>query len=133
MDTVYLETTVVGHLAGRAHRDPMVAARQAKTRKWWLSASTRYQLYISQLVFEECSGGDPSAAAERLLEIQSMDRLASSGEADQLALALIAANAIPASEPRDAHHIALAAVHGVDYLITWNFRHIANASLRSRI
>jgi predicted nucleic acid-binding protein len=133
MNTVYIETTVVGHLAGRAHPDPIVAARQATTRTWWSSESRRYRLYVSQLVLDECAGGDPSAAVERLQEIQSIDLLASSREVDGLAKSLIAGKTIPASEPRDAFHIAIAAVHGVDYLLTWNFKHIANASLRHRI
>jgi len=115
------------------HPDPVVAARQMTTRTWWSSESGRYQVYVSQLVLDECAGGDPSAAAERLQEIQTVDLLASSSEVDDLAKALIAGKAIPASEPRDAFHIAIAAVHGVDYLLTWNFKHIANASLRGRI
>jgi predicted nucleic acid-binding protein len=133
MDTVYIETTVVGHLAGRMHPDPVVAARQTTTRTWWSLESGRYQVYVSQLVLDECAGGDPTAAAERLQEIQSVDLLAASSEVDDLAKALIAGKAIPASEPRDAFHIAIAAVNGVNYLLTWNFKHIANAALRGRI
>ncbi len=133
MDSVYIETTVVGHLAGQTHPDPIIAARQTATRLWWSSESSRYQLYVSQLVLDECGGGDPAAAAERLREIQSIDLLASPTEVDALAKALIAGKAVPASEPRDAFHIAIAAVNGVNYLLTWNFKHIANASLRYRI
>jgi len=133
METVYLETTFVGHLAGRVHPDPIVAVRQKTTRAWWSSESHRYCVYVSQLVLDECAGGDPSAATERFQEIQGVDLLASAAEVDDLAKALIAGKAIPASEPRDAFHIAIAAVHGVDYLLTWNFKHIANASLRGRI
>jgi predicted nucleic acid-binding protein len=133
METVYLETTFVGHLVGRTHPDPIVAARQATTRAWWVSESARYQLHLSGLVLDECAGGDPSAAAERLQDIQTLDLLAASTDVDGLAKALIAGNAIPASEPRDAFHVAIAAVHGIDYLLTWNFKHIANATLRHRI
>ena len=133
MDTVYVETTVVGHLAGRAHRDPVVAARQAVTRAWWRDDAPRYQLYISQLVLDECGDGDPIAAAERLVEIETIDLLAASADVDSLADALIAGKAVPASEPRDAFHIAISAVNGIQYLLTWNFKHIANASLRDRI
>jgi predicted nucleic acid-binding protein len=133
METVYLETTVVGHLAGRMHPDPIVAARQTTTRAWWSSESHRFRVYVSQLVLDECAGGDPSAATERLQEVQALDLLASATEVDDLVKALIAGKAIPASEPRDAFHIAIAAVHGIKYLLTWNFKHIANASLRPRI
>jgi hypothetical protein len=133
MDSVYVETTVVGHLAGRSHPDPLVEARRASTRTWWTTRSAHYQLFISQLVLDECSAGDPSAAAERLREIGFIDRLAYLPKAEDLANALMADRAIPASEPRDAFHIAITAVHGVRYLLTWNCRHIANAALRNRI
>jgi predicted nucleic acid-binding protein len=133
MDTVYLETTFVGHLAGRIHPDAVVAARQLATRKWWTLESARYTVYVSELVLDECASGDPLAASERLQEIQSLDLLAATLDVDELAKALVAGNAIPASEPRDAFHIAIAAVHGMNYLLTWNFKHIANASLRHRI
>jgi predicted nucleic acid-binding protein len=133
MDTVYLETTIVGHLAGRMHRDSLVSARQQVTRDWWRGDAARYSLYISQLVIDECSAGDTTAAAERLEVVKDLDLLAASGQVDDLAYALVARHAIPASEPRDAFHIAIAAVNGINYLLTWNFRHIANASLRSGI
>ena len=133
MDTVYIETTVVGHLVGRVHPDPVVAARQTSTRIWWSADATSYQLYISQLVLDECSEGNPTMAAERMVAIQSLDILAASAVVDLLAKSLIARKAVPASEPRDAFHIAIAAVNGIEYLLTWNFKHIANASLRDRI
>lgn len=133
METVYIETTVVGHLTSRIHPDSLIAARQTATRMWWSSEAARFQLYVSQLVLDECGGGDPDAVAERLLAIQSIDLLASPAEVDSLAKSLIARKAVPATEPRDAFHIAIAAVNGVNYLLTWNFKHIANASLRNRI
>jgi hypothetical protein len=133
METVYIETTIVGHVAGRIYRDPFVAARQQVTRTWWRDDAPCYTIFISQLVLDECSDGDPSAAAERLEVVKNVDLIESSGEVDALAAALIAGKAIPVSEPRDAFHIAISAVNGVDYLLTWNFKHIANASLRGRI
>jgi hypothetical protein len=133
MDTVYLETTIVGHLAGRMHSDPLVAARQQLTRDWWREEAQLYDVFISQLVLDECSEGDPSAAAERLELVEALSLLESSGDVDDLASALITGKAVPATEPRDAFHIAIAAVNGVKYLLTWNYKHIANATLRSRI
>ena len=133
METVYIETTIVGHIAGRIYRDPLVAARQQLTRDWWRQNAPRFAVYISHLVLAECSDGDPSAAAERLEVVKEIDLIESSDEVDALAAALIAGKAIPASEPRDAFHIAISAVNGIKYLLTWNFRHIANASLRGRI
>jgi len=133
MDTVYLETTVIGSIAGRLHPNPLVAARQIKTRLWWKSAPALYRLLASQLVIDECLAGDPDAAQERLAELVGVPRLMITDAARNLADALLAARAIPETEPRDALHIAIAAVNGVQYLVTWNFKHIANATLRERI
>ena len=133
METVYLETTIVGHVAGRLHPDPFVATRQQVTRDWWEKHARSFAVYISQLVLDECSAGDSGAADERLQVVDGIDLLESTDEVDSLADALISGLAIPASEPRDAFHIAIAAVNGVGYLLTWNFKHIANASLRSKI
>ncbi|MHB9081288.1 MAG: type II toxin-antitoxin system VapC family toxin [Pirellulaceae bacterium] len=133
MDTIYIETTVIGHLVGRVHPDPIIAGRQAVTRVWWSTATSRYQLLISQLVIEECSAGDKGAAAERLEALQSFELLDASDDVDLLALALTETGAVPASEPRDAYHIAIAAVNGIKYLVTWNFKHIANAAMREQI
>jgi predicted nucleic acid-binding protein len=133
MDSVYIETTIVGHIAGRIHSDPFVAARQQVTRDWWQKEARAFEIFISQLVIEKCSEGDPSAAAERLEVVKDLDLLESFDEVDELAAALLAGKAVPTTEPRDAFHIAIAAVNGVDYLLTWNCKHIANATLRSRI
>ncbi|MEQ8210142.1 MAG: type II toxin-antitoxin system VapC family toxin [Lacipirellulaceae bacterium] len=133
METVYLETTVVGSIAGRIHPHPDMAARQRKTRLWWKSASSQYHVVISQLVIDECSAGDPSAAQERLDEVSHLPKLEIADDSHDLANALMLGGAIPESEPRDALHIAIAATNGVEYLVTWNFKHIANATLRQRI
>src|SRR5262245_6888085 len=133
MDTVYVESTVVGSIAGRIHPNPDVASRQHKSRRWWATAKSAYQLVISQLVIEECVAGDPSAAKERLDAVDGLTLLDVTDDVRNLASALMAEDAIPHSEPRDALHVAVAAVHGIEYLVTWNFKHIANATLRVRI
>ncbi|MEK6257123.1 MAG: type II toxin-antitoxin system VapC family toxin [Planctomycetota bacterium] len=131
--TVYVETTVIGHLVGRILKDPVVAGRQTVTRQWWPIAMTKHRLFVSRLVADECGAGDAKAAAERLAVLNSLEFLAASAEVDKLAEQFIAGHAIPETEPRDAAHIALAAVHGIDYLVTWNFKHIANPSTRAAI
>ena len=133
MDSTYVETTIVGHLAGRIQSDPLIAARQNLTRRWWPGALGRYRLLISQVVLDECQGVDPIAAKERLDEIDFLPVLEMTDEVHDLAGQLTTSGAVPESEPRDALHIAIAAVHGVEYLATWNFKHIANATLRGRI
>jgi hypothetical protein len=126
MATVYLETTVVGNVAGRLHPDALISARQQVTRRWWATAKSRYELFASDLVIEECSSGDTDAAAERVRELDGIALLEAPPEAQSLADLLIARNAVPKSEPRDAAHIGIAAVNGIDFLATWNFKHILN-------
>jgi predicted nucleic acid-binding protein len=131
--SVYLETTVIGHLVGRMHSDPVVAGRQVLTREWWVIAKERYRLLISEVVLQECKAGDPDAARERLEALEGIELIPNSLEADSLAQLLTRRGAIPPSEPRDAFHVSLAAVGGVQFLLTWNFRHIANASTHDLI
>lgn len=133
MDLIYIETTVIGNVAGRIHSNPDVASRQRTTRTWWNTAAAQYELVISQLVIDECSDGDPVAAQERLNVLNDLTLLAITDDARSLARILNAEGAVPPSEPRDALHIAVAAVQRVQYLVTWNFKHIANATMRSRI
>ena len=133
MDTVYIETTVVGNLVGRVHPDPLIASRQTVTRRWWATAADTYRLLASELVIDECSAGDPTAAAERLAAIDGIELLNTTDAAEYLADALVAHGAVPDSQPRDAFHIAIATVNGVQYIATWNFKHIANPTLQTRI
>ncbi|HMO13349.1 MAG TPA: type II toxin-antitoxin system VapC family toxin [Pirellulaceae bacterium] len=126
MDSVYLETTVIGNIAGRLHPDPVIAARQIVTRKWWAKAFARYELFASALVIDECRGGGADAAKERLAVLDGIPLLGSSTEAETLVEALLNGKAVPRSEPRDATHIAIAAANGINYLASWNFKHILN-------
>ncbi len=133
MKSVYLETTVIGHIAGRLHPAASVLVRQQTTREWWLSAAKRYRLFVSDLVFVECGDGDSEAALERRSIIDGIDILRTNDAANELAASLIAAHAVPITEPRDALHIAIAAINGIDYLATWNFKHIMNPSTQHLI
>ena len=133
MQTVYLETTVIGNIAGRLHPDALVSARQQITRRWWMTAKTRYELFASELVVDECSSGDPHAAAERIRELDGIALLEAPLEAQSLADLLIDRKAVPGSEPRDAAHIGIAAVNGIDFLATWNFKHILNPATQHLI
>ncbi len=133
MDIVYIEATVVGNIAGRIHPNPDVASRQRITREWWTTAKVRYRIVTSRLTLDECGDGDPSAASERLEVLQGIPLLSESVEAEMLAELLIDRKAVPASEPRDALHIATAAVNGVQFIATWNFQHILNPHLQAQI
>ena len=130
--TVYVETTVVGHIAARQQSDIIVAARQLSSRRWW-DIRERFRLVVSQIVVDECSAGDSFAASERLQLIDGIQVLAVSADARHLADELMIKHGVPETEPRDALHIAISAVNGIQYLLTWNFRHIANAETRATI
>ena len=129
---MYVESTVIGHIAARQQPDILVAARQLSSQRWW-DIRERYRLVVSQIVIDECSAGDTIAAAERLQLIANVPSLAVSAEARALSDRLILNRGIPPTEPRDALHISIAAVNGIQYLVTWNFRHIANAETRGII
>ncbi len=131
--TVYVETTVIGYATSRPSRDLIVAARQQVTREWFPRAAERYELFVSQLVIRESTSGDQEAARERLALVGGIPLLAVSDAAGELAARLVDEGAVPRPAAEDALHIAVAAVHGVDFLVTWNCRHIANATMRSAI
>jgi len=131
--SLYIETSVIGYLASWPQENVTIAGHQNTTRVWWLTAAERFDLFVSQLVVRECSEGDSSAVTERLNSIQAIPVLPITSQAESLALALIDGHAVPESQPNDALHIALASAHGVEYLVSWNFRHIVNASLRPAI
>ena len=130
---VYVETTVISYLTARPARDVVVAGHQQSTRDWWDTASDRFDLVVSELVRQEAGIGDQDAASARLSVLASLTTLDATAEADGLAETLVRTEAIPQTAVRDAVHIAIAAANGVEYLVTWNFRHIANAVARPLI
>ncbi len=131
--SAYIETTVVGHLAGRILDDSIIAGRQKVTRLWWPIAVNENELFVSSVVADECSAGNADAAQERMEIVNSLLFLAISPITDQLAADLIAKHAVPVTEPRDALHIAISAVNGIEYLVSWNFKHIVNPKRRAAI
>lgn len=131
--TAYIETSVVSYLTARPSRDVVVAAYQEVTREWWRNAATRFQLVASELVLAESGAGDPSAARDRLKVLEDIALLNASPDAEDLATRLVDIAAVPREAAADAAHIAIAVTNGVEYLVTWNFRHIANAAMRVRI
>ncbi len=130
---VYIETTIIGYLTAWPRKDPLVAGQQKLTREWWDRERGDFDLVTSAVVRSEAAAGDAKAAAERLDVLDKLRFLAVTPESVSLAQALIARLAIPATEARDAAHVGIAAAHGVNYLLTWNCRHLANATLRPKI
>jgi hypothetical protein len=133
METVYLETTFVSYLVALPARDLVIAAHQQVTRDWWQRRRTQFRLVISQVVLDEISAGDESEVRKRLELVKPLPVLASSADAEALTAAIIEAGVLPEKAVRDAAHIALATVHGVQYLLTWNCRHLANAQISRRV
>ncbi len=131
--TVYLETTIIGYLASWPSRDLITAANQQLTHEWWNDHRQAFDLHVSQFVIDECSAGDKTAAQERLIFLAAIPELSVSDDVRRLAEKLVQGVPLPEKGAVDALHIAVAAVHGMDYLLTWNCTHIANASLRPRI
>ncbi|MGD0088644.1 MAG: type II toxin-antitoxin system VapC family toxin [Planctomycetota bacterium] len=133
METVYVETSIISYLTARTSRRVIVRARQELTVEWWKTARERFELFVSPLVLEEAGLGDEIAAAERLAAVEGLPRLEIVEEARELADKLIAEGAVPVCAQDDAAHIALAAVHAMNYLLTWNFRHLDNAETKPLI
>lgn len=132
-ERVYIETTVVSYLTARPNRDLIVAGHQQITHDWWDTRRGDYELCVSQLVLQEASDGDAEAARERLAVLAPMTLLEIKEAAVDLAEDLVQAGALPPKAENDALHIAVAAVHRIPYLLTWNCRHMANATMRSQI
>ena len=130
--SVYVETTIVSYLVAGATTDVVQAAHQRVTRDWW-TARDRFDLFVSAAVIAEARRGNPAAAARRLGAISGIPQLSAGRQVGVLVEALLSAGVLPARARVDAVHVGIAAVHGVDYLLTWNLRHLANAALRGKI
>ncbi len=127
--SVYLETTIISYLTARSPRDVILVARQEITRQWWEERRDNFEIFISPVVLKEASEGDSEAAARRLHLLEGFSILDLNGEVVDLAAALIEEKFLPAKAADDALHLAFAAVHEIDFLLTWNCRHLANAEL----
>jgi hypothetical protein len=134
MAVVYIETSIVGYLTARSRDAVIFQARQELTREWWQNRRLEYELVISQLVLDEAARGDDEAAAERLRLLAGISVLhRADPRIDAVADELVAAHLLPEKARSDAMHVAIATVHAVDYLLTWNCRHIANADILPKV
>jgi hypothetical protein len=129
---VYLETTVLSYLVAAPTKDIVQAAHQQITRNWW-AGRDRFDLFVSRAVVAEAGRGDAKAAARRLQALRGIPRLAGGRRGVGLAEVLLRSGALPPKAEIDAVHVAIAAVNGIDYLLTWNLRHLANAVMRGKI
>lgn len=130
---VYIETTVVSYLAARLSRNTTIAARQQATRQFWHEHANRFELVISPTVISEIRRGDAEAVQHRLNLISDVTRLPMSDAISNLTQNLLDTGAVPRNAETDATHIAIAAVHNIEYLATWNYKHIINVHQRRHI
>lgn len=129
---MYVETSVISYLTARRSRDIVIAAHQQLTRRWWRSSSS-YRLFVSQIVRDEAGVGEQAARLRRLRALRGIPALAITDEATRLAGELVRRRALPKKATVDAFHIGIAAAHQIEYLLTWNCKHIANATMRGTI
>ena len=130
---VYIETTVVSYYTASFSRDVVIAGHQQATREFWFKLGRHFEAYISSLVIKEAGSGNREQAKIRLEAIRSFPVLEIDHEAEHLAEKIIAGHGIPEKYPEDALHIAIAAVNGVNIIVTWNFAHLNNPFTRMMI
>lgn len=124
---------MISYLTSRPSRDLVVAGHQQVTQDWWTARRADFELVASEIVVEEASAGDEEVSRRRLDALEGVELLEISPEALQLARELVDEGPIPEKAAVDALHIAIAVTHGVDYLLTWNHKHLANAAMRASI
>lgn len=132
-ETVYIETSILGYLTARSTKNLILAANMEITRDWWESRRTAFTLYISQAVLSEIAQGDTEIAAKRLEMVRDFPLLELNQPVKDLAIQFLTRSNLPPKADVDAIHIAAATVHGLDYLLTWNCKHIANAQIQGKL
>jgi hypothetical protein len=131
MKSVYLESTIISYLAANRSRDLIKAAHQEISWEWWAKRRPDYRLYVSEVVIDEIGAGDIDVARRRLELVEGIELLVLTESARQLTKRLVSRKSLPSKAVHDALHLSLAAIHGIDFLLTWNCRHLANAELRA--
>jgi len=130
---LYLETTIPSYLTAWPSRDLVIAGHQQVTRDWWQARKNVFDIFISTFVLDEAGAGDPEAASLRLKIIEQLPVLSITDEVETLAKRLLDSQIIPAKAALDASHIAISAVHRLDFLMTWNCTHLANAQIKRKV
>ncbi len=133
MATAYIETTIPSYYVARTSDSLWQAAKQAATRRWWDQGCSGFDLFTSLETLDEAGRGDPQMAADRLKLLQNVPLLPLPDVGLELAQSLVVSGIVPLKAASDAIHIAVASVHRIDYLVTWNFKHIANPFIRDRL
>lgn len=132
-ETVYIETSIIGYLTARASNNLIVMGNVEATREWWGTRRKQFELYISQTVLDEVSRGDAEIAKKRLGILDQLPLLTVNESVQNLAVAFLTKSNLPPKAADDAIHIAIATVFSLDYLLTWNCKHIANAQIQKKL
>ena len=130
---IYIESTIPSYVVARPARDLLQAARQQLTKDWWDLKRAKHELFTSQVVLDEITDGEAAMAQQRLDVMAEIKLVDLTDEANALTKEILASGLLPADADRDAAHIALATVHEMDILLSWNCRHIANAAIQARL
>jgi predicted nucleic acid-binding protein len=130
---IYIESAIPSYLVARPARDLLQAARQQTCKDWWELKRNQHELFTSQIVLAEISSGEVEMAKQRLETLAGIPVLRVNDEAEKLTGQILGSGLLPAAADRDAGHIALATVYEMDILLSWNCRHIANASIQARL
>jgi predicted nucleic acid-binding protein len=132
-ETVYIETSILGYLTARSTNNLILAANIEVTKEWWKFHRRVFTLYISQVVLDEVARGDTEIAVQRLEMLDGVPLVELNQAVLNLSAQFLAQSNLPAKASDDAVHIAAATVHGLDYLLTWNCKHIANAQIQRKL
>lgn len=132
-ETIYIETSILGYLTARSTDNLILAANIKVTQDWWDNCRTSFMLYASEIVLDEAAKGDTEIADRRLSLLQPLMLLDLTEEAIELAKEFLKQSNLPSKASNDALHMALATVYGLDYLLTWNCKHMANALIQKKL
>ncbi|MEK6556766.1 MAG: type II toxin-antitoxin system VapC family toxin [Candidatus Margulisiibacteriota bacterium] len=126
---VYIESTIPSYLVGRSSRDIIVLAHQDITQTWWVKCRHKFDLFVSPAVVKEVSDGDSTLSEKRLELIENITMLDFHEDIEKLAMQYFSKFSIPQKSVLDVFHIAYAVFHKIDFLLTWNCKHLANANI----
>lgn len=132
-ETVYIETSIIGYLTARHSNNLILMANLEATRQWWETRRQQFTLYASQVVLDEVSRGDAEISARRLETLRGFPLLKISTAVQSLAVQFLERSNLPPRAADDALHIAAATIYDLDYLLTWNCKHIANAQIQKKL
>jgi predicted nucleic acid-binding protein len=132
-ETVYIETSILGYLTARSTKNLILAANIEVTKEWWEFHRSIFKLYVSQVVLDEVTRGDAEIALKRLEILNGLPLVELNQSVRSLAAQFLSRSNLPPKASDDAVHIAAATIHGLDYLLTWNCKHIANAQIQRKL